>query len=458
MPQLQALLVYTSWQRSDNIPYLRKKMSCDSKKLSLQAAIFINLNVMIGAGIFTNTYALSAKAGALCFLLYPFIGFLMLPLIAVFGQLLTYYPTGGVYDFAKSSGKFLAFLSCWSYFIGKLASCSTMLLVATTFFQQLIPCLASINPVYIALTILFFFTLLNLLNMKVGMIVQSFFLTSKCIPIVFAIISGIWLFDTSHVTAHSFVWTGLAVNIPVVLYCLAGFETACALGRNIVNPSVNGPKAVYYSFGIIMALYGIFQGLIYISTYTALDQVSSYQEIFPFIAHRIFDNQYLADKISFLLSFAIGSSALGGAYGILFANSWNIYILAENNHIFRSSTIVKLNKHQTPWVAVCIEALTCVIFLTFSQGIIPPLQRTAALGLVLAYTISAFAYFRLLQKNGIGGKKWMISCAAIATCMLFIANSIISFVQTGPMPLLLFIGILTSGSCMFYMQKSYKKA
>lgn len=428
-----------------------------SKKLSLTSAILINLNVMIGTGIFLNTFDLSAKAGAAGAFLYPIVGIFMLPLIAVFGQLLTYFPTGGLYAFGKSSSPYLGFLSCWSYFFGKLASCSVMLFVAATMFQQLIPGAQTINPIIISLIILSFFTYLNLLHMKIGIIVQTFFLTAKSIPILFAIIAGIMLCDTSGITINSFVWQGLATNIPLVLYCLAGFETACALSRNIENPAVNGPKAVYYSFGLIMLLYGIFQGCIYLSTYTSLASMHSYQDIFPLITHKFFSSGYIAHKMSIILSFAIGSSALGGAYGILFSNSWNLYTLAEHNHILFASTITKLNKHHTPWVAVLLQFATCIMFLLCNQTSILPLRRTAALGIVIAYSVSAFAYFQLLQNKKSGHKNFIIACAAFMTCMFFVINCASSFVQEGIAPLFLFIGILVVGSSMFAYQEKIKR-
>ena len=428
-----------------------------SKKLSLLSAIFINLNVMIGTGIFINTFDLSSKAGAAGFLLYPMIGICMLPLIAVIGKLIGHYPTGGLYAFGNISSPFLGFLSCWSYFFGKLASCAVMLSVGSAMFQQLIPGAIVINPIIFTLLILAIFTFLNLQNMKVGMAVQTFFLTAKSIPVVFAIIAGIMLFDTSGITASSFIWEGMPMSIPLVLYCLAGFETACALSRNIENPAVNGPKAVYYSFGLIMLLYGVFQGLIYISTYASLANIHSYQDVFPCIAHKFFNSELLANKMSVLLRFAIGSSALGGAYGILFSNSWNLYALAENKHVFGSTAITKLNKHQTPWIAVLIESKVCVLFLLFNQTNTLPLRRTAALGIVIAYTISAFAYFQLLKRLHAGKKEFILACAAFATCMLFVASCAMSFMETGFAPLLLFIAILAVGTVMFACKQKIKQ-
>ena len=50
-------------------------------KLSLPTAILININIMMGAGIFINTVELSKRAGLLGGFMYPLIGLLILPLI-----------------------------------------------------------------------------------------------------------------------------------------------------------------------------------------------------------------------------------------------------------------------------------------------------------------------------------------------------------------------------------------
>ncbi len=429
-----------------------------SKKLSLLSAIFINLNVMIGTGIFINTYDLSTCTGAAGFLLYPMVGLCMLPLIAITGKLLGYFPTGGLYAFGNSYHPFLGFLSCWSYFFGKLASCALMLSVGATMLQNIIPGAACLSITTICLLLLTFFTFLNLQNMKVGLAVQTFFLTSKSIPILLAIIAGILLFDVSHISSDQFLWANLPMNIPLVLYCLAGFETACALGRTIENPTVNGPKAVYYSFGIIMALYGLFQGCIYMTSHQALTSITSYQGVFPAIIIQLFHNPALTGKMIFLINFAIGSSALGGAYGILFSNVWNLFTLAEHHHIVGSSFLTRLNQHHTPWIAVLSESFICAMFLLCNQTSQLSLRSTAALGIVIAYSVSAFAYYQLLKKNSASEQEFIIARAAFITCMLFVASCTFNFFKTGLMPLILFVMILLAGTCMFLYKKAQQKA
>lgn len=425
-------------------------------KISLSSAIFINLNIMVSTGIFVNTVILSQKSGAAGFLLYPIIGIVMLPLIAAIGNLLTQNPSGGFYSFANKISPFLGFLSCWSYFFAKLASGTLMLYVSTIFLQSLIPFLHGVDPVHISLGVLALFAFLNMQNMKVGVTIQSFFLTAKFIPILFAIFAGIILFDTSGITPASFNWSGVPISIPLVLYCLAGFEAACSLSRNIENAAINAPKAIYYSFGLIIVLYALFQGLLYMLTHTELASLATYKDTFPLIADKYFNSPSVAQKASLLLSFAIGSSALGGSYGVLFSNPWNLYTLAENNHTFFAPAITKLNKHNIPTTAVIFETFVCVFFLLFTRGYQVPLQQTASLGVTLAYSISAFAYFYYVKNKKSTNKEYTIATLALITCSLFIMSCVHSFIQTGVMPMLLFIGILTFGSIMFAIQKNSK--
>ena len=81
------------------------------EKLSLSAAILINLNIMLGAGIFINTVKLSKWAGALGCLMYPLIGLLMLPLIVSIAKLVNIYPDAGFYGYgARAIHPFVDFL------------------------------------------------------------------------------------------------------------------------------------------------------------------------------------------------------------------------------------------------------------------------------------------------------------------------------------------------------------
>ena len=110
------------------------------KKLSLPTAILINLNIMMGGGIFINTVELAKRTGLFSGFMYPLIGILILPLILAISQLIKMHPSGGFYVFAqKEINPFIGFLSTWSYFIAKLASASLMIHVSMSLLTQIFP-------------------------------------------------------------------------------------------------------------------------------------------------------------------------------------------------------------------------------------------------------------------------------------------------------------------------------
>lgn len=430
-----------------------------SGKLSLSAAIFINLNIMVGAGLFVNTVVLSQRAGAAGFLVYPIVGICMLPLIAGIAQLLDLYPSGGFYSFAKAGlGEPFAFLSTWSYFVAKLASCSLMLFVSARFLQQLIPLLKPIATLHIAFTILALFTILNLLRFTIGVSIQTFFLFAKCIPILFIICSGFYLFDIQALDYTNFLFAGVPTSIPFALYSLAGFEASCSLSRNIENARINAPKAIYYSFFLVLFIACLFQFLVFINIHEVLENLENYTQVFPYILGKLNFNQGLSAATHNLLSFALGVSALGGAYGILFSNSWNIFELAQNQHLFFSSFIKKQNRFLIPVGCVLIESALCVMYLLLTLGNQIPLQQTASLGVTFAYTLSILSLLAIFMHQKASLKNLFMPILGLGTCLLFIGACLQSFMINGIASMYLFIAILGFGIFMYSVKTIMKKS
>ena len=107
----------------------------ETYKLSLFSAIIINLNIMLGVGIFLNCALFTQQAGFFGFVPYLTVGILLIPLIIAMATLLNTQTDGTFYGVAhKQLGKFWAFLSTWSYFTAKPASAVVMI----TFFCDLL--------------------------------------------------------------------------------------------------------------------------------------------------------------------------------------------------------------------------------------------------------------------------------------------------------------------------------
>ena len=87
-------------------------------KLSLSSAVLINLNVMVGAGIFINTVLLSQNAGGLGAAAYAVVGLLLLPLMMSMYQLAKIHRGGSLYDYGLHMGHYAAFVTMESHATG----------------------------------------------------------------------------------------------------------------------------------------------------------------------------------------------------------------------------------------------------------------------------------------------------------------------------------------------------
>jgi amino acid transporter len=419
----------------------------NSHKVSLQSAILMNLNIMAGAGIFTNIFIITKELQLFGGLLYFLVGCFMFPLIFTFAQLVQMYPTGGFYAFARPISPFLGFISCWSYFFGKLASVAFYLTVVTTFLQQLVPePFEQIHPMLISLSILAFYVFLNCQNLRLGVIIQQCFAAAKTVPMILLIMLGIYHFDINILNSFPFTtpYTSFIFMLPSVLYCFSGFEAACSISRNIENAQVNAPKAIFYSFFTVILIYIAFQSLTSMMLMPNIGNISSYAQAYPYLMTLVPVNPWIQTKLATVISFLIGFSAMGAAYGVLFSNSWNLYTLAQNHHTFAHKSITTLNKHSIPYLAVIIEGFICGLFLWVTSGKQIPLQQISTLGGTITYTISTIALLYATTKSR------CLGYLSLLTCSGFIVSCLISIYRYNINSLGLFASMFMLGMLMYW--------
>src|SRR3989338_2170722 len=187
----------------------------DSKKLSLLSAIFININIMLGTGVFINTVLLAQKVGAFSGLLYVVGGGIMLPLILSISRLMRTHPEGNFYTFGAALHPLWGFISSWIYFVGKLASASLGIHVFNMFLQKVIPFFSSFNILFMDSIIITLFVGLNLLQIQTGSRIQLLFLFTKMTPLLFAIIYGLHYAQYITIQAPHIIWSDFSVALPL---------------------------------------------------------------------------------------------------------------------------------------------------------------------------------------------------------------------------------------------------
>lgn len=418
-----------------------------SNKLSLSSAILINLNIMIGAGLFVNTVLLAQEVQSLGAAIYLLVGIILLPLIFAITQLMRIHQGGTFYDYASSIHPFVGFLSSWSYFTAKLASCALGVHVFVSLVKTIIPFLNPIPTLLLDSCIILGFMLLNMLNMRIGRSIQFSFIIFKMVPIIFVGLCALYLFSFDAIIQSTPSWGNIPSTIPFVLYAFTGFEATCSLSRSIENPEKNGPRAIFISFFLGVTIVCLYQLLFFGNLGNTLGNLSSYLEAFPSLLAAFSPNHAYFITLKSLLHLGIASSCLGAAYGIMYSNAWNLYTLAYKGHILSKDKLLKLNEFGIPYACVVIEALIALGYLFYTQGNQIPLQQINALGMTITYTLSVLG---LITSLYIIEKKFaFLHILALASCAFFIAAAGKNLFVFGFQPIFAFIFLLGIGIIMF---------
>ncbi|RTL07418.1 APC family permease [Candidatus Dependentiae bacterium] len=429
-----------------------------SQKLSLLMAVLININIMIGTGLFINTTALAKLAGPLGWLSYASVSFLLLPLVLSMAELLALFPAGGFYYFAKDSlNSYMGFMSTWSYFFAKLGSATVGIHTFVSIVQQIVPLLQHMSFYMLDVCIIILFVFLNTKNISAGSYIQKYLVFSKIIPITITICVAIYWLSThgfDNIAQSALVLHDFSATIPLVLFSLLGFEAICAISRNIEHPEQNAYRVVLISYGMVTLIYIVYQMLFYTVVGQSFKHIIDFKGAFPALFGAVTNWKHLIDVFSTFIYLLIGTSALSGAYGIFFANQWNLFTIAEQRLFTLHGNFAKLNTNQMPVMCAMLEGFICVLYLYMTQGQQVILQQLAALGTTVTYIISVVALLRQTVKK----RYVFIACFAMASCCILIAACVKNFIYNGFETLILYCCIMAIGTLLFGIKTVANKA
>jgi len=430
---------------------IRTNMS-QSYKLSLPAAIIINMNIMLGVGLFVNTITLSKMAGILSPAIYLLVAILMLPLVLSIAKLLRLHPGGSFYTFGRKEISPLAgFLGAWSYFISKMASSALMIHFAVLIIKNTFPMLKDLPILGLDLAIIGLFAYLNLQNMKTGSKIQVAFMILKVLPVLFIITSGCIFFDIINIDTNV-IWTSIPLSIPLIIYAFSGFEASCSLSAHIENAEKNAPKATLTAYFLVASLAALYQLMFYGMIGANLGNLSHYFEIFPAVTNKIFAaGSAMGPKLQAVLQLAIAISSFGGSYGIMFSNCWNLHTLAKEGHLIGSNLIAKLNRHGAPFICVIAEALIAMIYILATKGEPVPLQQIGAFGGTLAYSACILALLFNATRQP-SRKELILPILGCISCLILLASCINGFITKGTYSPFALFALLVFGIVMFMVK------
>lgn len=420
-----------------------------SQELSLWSAIIINVNIIIGSGVFINTAELAKRAGVCSALSYAIVGLLLFPLILSFARLLQLYPKGGFYSFcSKTLHPSIGFLSTWCYFATKMSSATLVIHIFVLLMQKTFPFVAHYNPFFLDVSVLAAIVGLNMFNVQTSSTIQKYLMILKLFPIFLVIVSGIFFLNWNNLSAVHQLWEGVPATIPLVLHAMLGFETACSISRNIKNSEVNAPRAVLISYGLVILLYVTFQGMVYAILGSDLTAQTDYRGVFPLLISKFGISEMWRNFLGHFIHMAIAMSALSAGFGMIFANMWNLYSLAELKHIFGSTTMMRLNKYNIPFLCVLAEGFISFTYMCLMRGEQTTFQQLSGLGATITYSLSILGLLvALMRKN----KGILIPILGLINCaILFSASAYTMWWSGNSKPLIIITTIIGIGMIMYW--------
>lgn len=290
-------------------------------------------------------------------------------------------------------------------------------------------------------------------NVKTGSSIQSFFMGAKLVPLLSGIFGGLWLFNGTYFDAANCSFSDITSTLPLVLYATIGFEAAVSLSSTLDNPEKNGPRVIITSYSIVIILACLYQALVYGAVGSKLAAATDFSQSFALLFNKLFLSPEAAHIATSLAYIAIASSALGGCYGILFSNQWNLFRLADNKQIIGYRMLSSLNRHQIPWLCVLTEGFICIVYLIITQGKLLLLQQISGLGTVITYTLSVLALMQIKRTNNLVKTTWALLILGLGNCFILIGSCINGLIFTQSNTLTALVVIMTVGITLFVLAK-----
>jgi len=376
------------------------------KSLKFWDLVALEIGMTIGAGIFIYMPIAYKSAGVGTIVAFIF-AFLPMAIIMINVMLLgsTLPTTGGTFKY----GAFLfspkvAFLGLWAYLFGAFVGLFPLNALALASYMKGIWDGISLVPV--ALIILTFFYVINLMGLKMASRVEILSVALLFIAIAIYTVPGIGRIEASNLEGVFSKGIGSIIYASALLtFTFAGSNAVIELGGEVEKPRRNLPLSVVLSLSIVLICY-------------LLMAVVSFG-----VGKEVMTNGTLNDVASNYLSgflfyvFAFGGPILAIATTINATYMWGTRSLLTlcKLRVFPSK-LGLVNKRGTPWVLLTIIwLLSSIMLISVGESGLNLFAAFASIGGIAVIIPTMFAVFRLkkdetLRKMAptIVKKKWFI--------------------------------------------------
>lgn len=428
-------------------------MHPSKKVLSVFSLVMINVIAVDSL----RTLPMSAKLGLplVSYYLVAALAF-FIPVALVAAELATAYPnTGGLYVWVREAfGRRAGFITIWLQWIYNVVWYPTILaFIAATISYLFAPELAN-NKFYLlttALTLFWFFTLLNCFGMKISSIVSilgaSF---GTILPMVgISILGAIWLFQGKPLSVQmpstwlpDFSSAGNLALFSAVLFGLIGVEMSAVHAEEVKNPQRDYPRAILYSTIIILAT--LILGSLAIVMVVPNAELSVVSGLID--AYAIFFNNYHMAWMTKVVAMLIVLGGVSGVSAWIIGPTKGLLVSARDGSL--PEFFSRVNRHHAPVTLLLTQGiiftLLSTVFIIFDSinaayWLLSDLSAQMAL-LVYIFMFAAAIKLRYSQPKKARGYTipggnffmWLICSVGILCC---IAAMFIGFVPPTQIPI-----------------------
>ncbi len=423
-------------------------------KISLWSAILININLMVGAGIYFMPPLMAREAGSWSFLGWPLCSILFVPVVLSIAHISRLLPgEGSFYTYSRVGiNQTFGFVAGWMYFLGYVAIGALQLLALqnelavgvgfTTLTQY---------SLLFAGVVIGSLCLLNVFNLRIIGKIQGYITIFKLLPLVFIALLLIPLLNPTNIVASGVdTISRVSLTIPLALFGFWGFESCASLSHRIGGDKRNASRAILIGFFATVLIYTIVHlSLISIMGADALAQIG----VSGFVNALGITSPLLARFVDTLIEASIITAYINAIFGSLTANSFLLLAMAREKMLYGAHLLARTNRHDQPIVAVTVQGILLVTFAWFiSQK--ASLAAIANLGMLAAFIITLCALLRLQLRERLT-PRITVTVLGFFSCAIMIYYSVREITEiTYLLPLI----IATAVGLTLYALRSFSKA
>lgn len=366
------------------------------KTVTFTEALAIVVGMIIGSGIFLKPGIVLQSAGSQLMAIAAWVagGVITLASALAISEIAALIPkAGGLYVYLQELyGEVYGFLLGWvQTIISYPAAVAALAIAFATYATVFIP-MDAMQQKLLAIAVLAFITLMNVLSTKFGGIIQTVATAGKLVPIVAIILFGLLRTtapDYSSVNAPT-GGAGFGAAILGTLWAYEGWISVTNMAGELKKPAKDLPKVISLGVLFVIIVYAVFN--IAVFKVLSTEQIIASKTPAADAAVALFGNSG-----GLFISAGIMISVFGALNGFIMTGARVPYAMGERKMLPYSNTLSTVHpKFNTPANSLILESLLAVIYIL--SGSFNTLTDLLVFVLWIFFTMGVYGVFILRKK------------------------------------------------------------